>query len=425
MTAPLDRALTHLADFLAVGAHGMLGAGRSRLLSLDEPGHRWPRVRATTGFGDAYSDAVVNGTAAHLLDWDDVMLGVPSHPGAVIWPALLATAPRVTTVRELLLGFTVGVRAIAELSSALGSEHYERGWHPTATIGRMGAAYAAAFVRHKDRRIAWQAMQLAAVTAAGVTDVFGTSVKPVQVGLAAGGAAHAALLAAEVTDVPDVLSPETSLGRLLGLRRAPTAAAMEQHDGALDALRIKTFPCCFFAHAPVLGVMALMRDTRGSSLSGSIGIRVSTSAARVCAVQQPETVDQAKFSLPFLVSAAVEGSAAEGLGLLDGTILSSSDIACTARNVTVAADSELNDLEAVVEAWGRTTVIDMDGGSAGLSTDAVRAKLASLPPTVKERVESCLSPDRASRSALLGSPISTLAADLFDLDESGTTKKRR
>ena len=405
-------ALTHLADFLAVGAHGVLSGNVHRLLSLETPVQSWPSQKLTGSAAEAYQEAVTNATAAHLLDWDDVMLGVPNHPGTIIWPAILASARPDATVRDACHGFLEGLGVAAELSRILGTEHYASGWHATATIGRMAAAYAAAFTRFGDAELAWTAMQLAAIGASGVTDVFGTTVKPLQVGLAAGGAVHAALLAPGVADMPDVLRPDTNLGRILGVRDVPERVVRGESTDPVAALRVKAYPCCFYAHAPVLAAVKLFERAPGLAVGGEIVVKVSAGAARICTVIVPTEVDQARFSIPYLVAAAAESWPDGALGLVDGTILTTASVAANARRVVVEVDDRVGEMAAVVTADGVHVELDLGAADPAMAHQTVRAKAATLPMAFREPILACISSSPELSNALLDGPLSRLRTEV-------------
>ena len=110
------------------------------------------RSLATGAAMSARSAALVDGTAAHALDYDDVDDGIIGHPSAVLVPALFAAGQLYDASGEDLVGaFRVGIEAGRTLAAALGIRgHYELGWHATGTIGTVTAAAAAARVAGLD-----------------------------------------------------------------------------------------------------------------------------------------------------------------------------------------------------------------------------------------------------------------------------------
>src|SRR6476469_10926860 len=101
-------------------------------------------------FGDAarYSPvgaAFLNGALAHSLDFDDTHAAGSLHPGAPVIPAALAAGEMVgASGADVLAAIVAGYEVTCRIALALpAGEHYDRGFHPTATCGVFGAAAAA------------------------------------------------------------------------------------------------------------------------------------------------------------------------------------------------------------------------------------------------------------------------------------------
>jgi 2-methylcitrate dehydratase PrpD len=85
--------------------------------------------------------ALCNGTAAHGEDYDDTYEGGPIHAGAVIVPALLATAEaHQLSGQDLLRGIAVGCEVMCRLCTVAPKLVHKAGFHPTAVFGALGAA---------------------------------------------------------------------------------------------------------------------------------------------------------------------------------------------------------------------------------------------------------------------------------------------
>src|SRR5918994_6814593 len=93
--------------------------------------------------------ALVNGAAAHVLDYDDVTLD--GHPSAVLVPAILAQGEAMgASGAELLTAYVAGYEVWAELFRREDGHLHEKGWHPTAVLGAVAAAAACAKLRRLD-----------------------------------------------------------------------------------------------------------------------------------------------------------------------------------------------------------------------------------------------------------------------------------
>src|SRR5271156_3658285 len=93
-----------------------------------------------TGALDA---ALINGTAAHALDFDDVSNSLGGHPSAPILPALFALAETEDcTGAAFIAAYVAGFETETRIARGVHFHHYEKGWHPTATLGVFGATAA-------------------------------------------------------------------------------------------------------------------------------------------------------------------------------------------------------------------------------------------------------------------------------------------
>ena len=138
--------------------------------------------------------ALINGFAAHYLDFDDVQANFRGHPSAVIYSALLAIAPPSSQVRQVLQAFIAGVELAGKLGLALNPDHTVQGWHSTATIGTIAATGALCNLANASVDQATRALSFATSQASGMSFQNGTDAKPLQAGLAARNAVTAFIL---------------------------------------------------------------------------------------------------------------------------------------------------------------------------------------------------------------------------------------
>src|SRR6185436_13254890 len=92
---------------------------------------------------DALSAALINGTASHALDFDDCSNSLGGHPSAPILPALWAIAPG-SSGKAFIAAYAAGFECETRFARAVNFHHYEKGWHPTATLGTFGSTAACA-----------------------------------------------------------------------------------------------------------------------------------------------------------------------------------------------------------------------------------------------------------------------------------------
>lgn len=157
----------------------------------------------------AHVAAWVNGTAAHVLDYDDVALK-GSHPSAVLVPAILAEAEAVgASGRDMLRAYAAGFETWGELISRDRGNYQRKGWHPTGVFGAVGAAAACAALRGATAQEAAHALGIAASQASGVMANLGFMTKPMHAGKAAAcGLLAARFAAAGLTAAPNAIEHE-------------------------------------------------------------------------------------------------------------------------------------------------------------------------------------------------------------------------
>src|SRR3954468_9963053 len=115
-------------------------------LPLRHGGRGEPAARAARAVGDGLLERVAAlGTAGHVLDFDDTFLPGIAHLSAPTAPAAIAVGAHVgATVGEVLDAYAAGFEAMGAVAEASHPALYDRGFHPTAVCGTVGAAVAAA-----------------------------------------------------------------------------------------------------------------------------------------------------------------------------------------------------------------------------------------------------------------------------------------
>ena len=259
----------------------------------------------------AEAAALVNGVAAHVLDYDDV--GLDGHPSAVLVPAILAQGEASgSSGAEMLTAYVAGYEVWAEIAAREPTPLHRKGWHPTSVRGAVAAAAACAKLRGLDGKGAATAMAVAASMAGGVVANFGTMTKSFQVGRAAQAGVIAARLAqAGLTASLDAL--EHPLGLLAALspegkaeRERPFVAAEKEWHIVGQGLHIKRHPICYATHRSIDAALALVEryDLAPAQVAQ---IRVSTGSTQLAMLRnsKPHTGLEAKFSMQFAMAAAL------------------------------------------------------------------------------------------------------------------------
>lgn len=216
--------------------------------------------------------AFLNGLSIHADDFDDTQLatlsdrvyGLLTHPTAPVLPAVLSLGERLhKSGADLLLCYLVGVEAETKISEAIDPRHYDAGFHSTATVGSIGAGAAASRMLSLNATDTAAALGVAASSAGGLRENFGTMTKPFH----AGRAAENGVLAAQL-----VAGGFTATHNVLEARRGFFSAAGGGYDaGTMERLgdpwtfsspgvSIKPYPSGSLTHPAMTALVGLIRE---------------------------------------------------------------------------------------------------------------------------------------------------------------------
>ncbi len=257
--------------------------------------------------------ALVNGTAAHALDYDDNFLPGMSHASAVIVPAMLAVADfDKISGAQLIDAYLAGLQAQALIGDGVGQAHYTAGWHGTSTIGSIGTAVAVAHLLGLDEEMTARAITIAVSYASGTKGQFGTLIKPFHAGMAARNAVEAALLAkAGMQARPDILEGAQGFHSLFAgdqRRSWKTDVILAATDHIIETAGVmpKKHPCCGSTHLIVDGLLDLMREHDFTAEDvESVEALVGIANYRNLTYPQPVDEMQARFSMQYCVARAL------------------------------------------------------------------------------------------------------------------------
>jgi 2-methylcitrate dehydratase PrpD len=255
--------------------------------------------------------ALVNGAMAHALDFDETNYSSIAHPSAVVVPAALAVGESLgATGKDLLASFVVGYEITSKLGGAVNPKAYEKGWWTTSSLGTIGAAAAAArLLRLSQEKTEW-ALGLAIGQTSGVRANNGTLAKPFQAGRAAQNGVLSAQLAREgLTASP--MAFEKPAGFFDVCVDGEYGDVIESLGLPFDLVDpgvvFKRYPSCSASHA---AVDALLGITSEQNLSwkdvASITCEVTHLVKISLVYDSPTTPDEARFSMPFCIAAALK-----------------------------------------------------------------------------------------------------------------------
>jgi len=294
----------------------------------------------------ARTAALINATAAHTMEVDDIYRDAIYHPGAPTIAAALATAQESgANGAAFLRGVIVGYEISTRIGAAMGRAHY-RYWHNTGTIGSFGAAAAAATIYGLDAKRFAHALATVATFAAGLQQAFrmDSMSKPLHAGHAAEAGLLAALAAREgVTGSFDVIEGEAGFGRAMSdgpdWGKATATLGTNFH---ITRMTFKNHACCGHTFAAIDGVLELQRSL-GVTAADIARVSVGTyrPALEVAGHEHPATAAEARFSLKYVVATALTHGSVR-LAAFEPARLTDSATRALMQKIDLAVDPELD-----------------------------------------------------------------------------------
>lgn len=309
--------------------------------------------------------ALVNAAASHVVEQDDVHNGSVFHPGAVIWPAVLAAAQETgasgrTVIAAGVAGYEAGIR----IGEFLGRSHY-RVFHTTGTAGTLAAAAGVVHILGADVETMLHALGSAGTQAAGLWEFLRDAADSKQLHTAK--AASDGLLAAYIardgfTGATRILEGEQ--GMAAGMSSDADPARLTDRLGerwAILETSFKYHASCRHTHPAADALLQLMCEHHlTADQITRVYARVHQAAIDVLGpAAEARTIHQSKFSMGFVLALiALRGHAS----ITDFTddALTDPALRAFASRVEMALDPEID--AAYPARWiGLVTVETTDG----------------------------------------------------------------
>lgn len=266
---------------------------------------------------DPEKAALLNGTAAHALDFDDTHIPTDSHFSAILWATLLAmTDPKSDNGDRSLRAFIAGYEVAAKLSGRrMGFSLQFRWFHPSGVLGRIASAAAAAAFLALDADRAAHAVALATTQASGLRGTLGSMAKPFQVGRAAADGIICANLARSGFDAAlDLLEPDGGFARAYVQDGSAQLAALDDEtlgtDWAVLKTSFKPYACLHGIHPSIDAARDIAGQIDPAAVT-RVTAYVAPGVKKVGHFDDPKTPLEAKFSVAFCVALALSGRNAD------------------------------------------------------------------------------------------------------------------
>lgn len=316
----VEKTQQHVLDLIGIMSRAAIDADSSRSVRA--------AVLSVAGAGDASvvgqtetlappHAALLNGTYAHSLDFDDTHREGSIHPGAAVIPAVIAAGEHAavdgkTAIAAIVAGYDVTCKLAMAIDP---KSHYDRGFHPTGTCGVFGATAAVCRALGLGPDECENALGIVGSRAAASLQFFDNGAWNKR--FHPGFAAHDAIVAAELARngfVGAAHPLEGSHGFFHGYSDAAVPdRAVERLGERFEILHtaIKPYPACRYAHAPLDAIVEIMtaNDLSPDEISS---VRIGLSDAGFDLIANPldrkrrvANVVDGQFSMPFLAAVAI------------------------------------------------------------------------------------------------------------------------
>lgn len=294
--------------------------------------------------------AFAHGALAHCLDYDD-QTPWGQHAASSIVPAVLAVAERQGGVcgADLIAAIAIGQDIFARLRCNVG---WLKDWNLSSVMGVFAATAAACRVMRLPQEQTAHAMGIASMQCAGVMEMVsgtGSDLRGMYAGFSAKGAVLAALMAQKgISGINDLFEGQygvfaTYFGGRYDREKILEGLGREYLGGGT---LYKRWPAVGTAHSHMKAAIDIMveQDVLPDDIA-EIRVAVGDYHALMCRPlgvrRAPETLVDAKFSLPFLVAIAI---VRRGMAVTDFTQAGLRDpvILATAQKIVPLPDATLD-----------------------------------------------------------------------------------
>ena len=380
-----------------------------------------------TGRSTSISNAVlVNSTAAHAFELDDLHKESMFHSGSLTTPVALAFAEArgMSSGKDIITAMVAGYEVGTRVGNASTTELFLRGFHPQGTAGVFSAAATAARALNLDAAHTQHALGIVGSQAGGLMAAQeGAMVKRLHSGRAAQSGVYAALLAQRgFTGITDVLEAPYG-GFLSSLSGKPNAQKLTAGLGTVwETLKVGYKPHAAVAaiHTALDALAAIMRGHKlaaGDIASVDVGLSHPTHVHCAWPYQPQGGIMAAQMNLYYSMAVmALDGAAF--VDQYSERRLADPEVLAFASRVHAHVDPAIDAMGDEFRHASRLTVATNDGRRINLEMLHRRGSpenpLAPADVVHKFRnvMRSCLSPARMER-------VIDLVQSLEELDNTG------
>ena len=255
--------------------------------------------------------SLINGLNSHVAEMDDGVRFGMIHPGAPIFSALLPVAEiHNVNSQDFIKGVLVGYDAALRLACTMQPTHYNRGYHPTATCGSIGASMGIAAMLGFNHQEMENSLGAISVAASGTLKVVESEseLKPFNVGRASAlGIQSAVIGKAGFRSPNDVLSGKTGfLNMTTDNLKLDFLFKSAINRFWIHNVYVKPYAACRHAHPSIEAALSLMekhsisiKNIKEINITTYHGLKGRHDGKKI------SSISSARMSIPFSVAIAL------------------------------------------------------------------------------------------------------------------------
>jgi len=331
---------------------------------------------------DMSSAALINGSASHVLDYDDTLVSFFGHPSVTIFPSLLALSEwQGKSGKDFLTAYIIGLQVGSTIGACASLDHYMGGWHATSTLGHLASAAACSRLLGLSEKQATYALGIGGTQSSGLKRVFGTMCKPFHAGRASQSGLLAALLAEKgFTSAEDILEGPQGFFEALKGKVNEDILTMLGVGWDVQNLQQKYHASCHATHSPLEAALAIIKgENIELDAIKSITIHASTLSLQAAGKNEPASGLEGKFSISYCVANALLRGVT-GMQAFTDEKVNDPAVRTIMKKINVINDPKIMALESIVE-------VEVNNGKSFNAFSDILQQTPSLE-VKKERVAS-------------------------------------
>jgi len=254
--------------------------------------------------------AALNCISSHCTEYEDVAWPEAQYT-CFLLPAMFTLGDALgasgrAVLEAIVIGFEVAARPGMTCSDHGAAA---RGFLSCANVGTIGAAAGAAKLMGLDRSTTRDAITLAASLGGGLVRQTGSAAHVVEAGFAARDGIMAASLAAQgIGGTPTIFDGKQGYFDALAGQPEIAFDLGRGDDLRVMAVGYKKYPCCYLLQR-IIDALRAMIDDHGLDAAdvAKVEVEVNEAFPNIVKFEKPVDVEQARFSLPFMVAAVLAG----------------------------------------------------------------------------------------------------------------------